>query len=77
MDCFRLTLVCGGVAMNSLDELSPDCLGKAGLVYEHTLVSLEFITIHVISIIINIFIRVKISLHLLRVLIIQSQLLYL
>ena len=52
MDCFRLTLVCGGVAMNSLDELSPDCLGKAGLVYEHTLVSLEFITI--ISIIINI-----------------------
>lgn len=33
----RLTLVCGGVAMNSLDELSPDCLGKAGLVYEHTL----------------------------------------
>ena len=35
----RLTLACGGSAMNSFDELSPDCLGKAGLVYEHVLVS--------------------------------------
>ena len=25
--------------MNSVDDLAPDCLGKAGLVYEHTLVS--------------------------------------
>lgn len=25
--------------MNSVDELSPDCLGYAGLVYEHVLVS--------------------------------------
>ncbi|XP_044532316.1 T-complex protein 1 subunit zeta isoform X3 [Gracilinanus agilis] len=33
----RLTLACGGMAMNSLEELSPDCLGHAGLVYEYTL----------------------------------------
>ncbi|GAM25423.1 hypothetical protein SAMD00019534_085980, partial [Acytostelium subglobosum LB1] len=33
----RLTLACGGIAMNSLDELSPDCLGHAELVYEHTI----------------------------------------
>lgn len=25
--------------MNSIDDLTPDCLGNAGLVYEHTLVS--------------------------------------
>lgn len=37
----RLTLACGGVAMNSVDDLTPECLGKAGLVYEHTLVSLQ------------------------------------
>lgn len=36
----RLTLACGGVAMNSVDDLTPECLGHAGLVYEHTLVSL-------------------------------------
>ena len=33
----RLQLVCGGVAQNSVDDLSPDILGYAGLVYEHTL----------------------------------------
>jgi len=33
----RLTLACGGVAVNSVDELSPDILGHAGVVYEHTL----------------------------------------
>uniref|UniRef100_A0A4X2LDM0 Chaperonin containing TCP1 subunit 6B n=1 Tax=Vombatus ursinus TaxID=29139 RepID=A0A4X2LDM0_VOMUR len=33
----RLTLACGGIAMNSLDDLTPDCLGHAGLVYEYTL----------------------------------------
>ncbi|KAF7790396.1 hypothetical protein EIP86_001351 [Pleurotus ostreatoroseus] len=33
----RLQLVCGGVAQNSVDDLTPDCLGWAGLVYEHTL----------------------------------------
>ena len=27
------------MAMNSFDDLAPDCLGKAGLVYEHVLVS--------------------------------------
>lgn len=32
-----LTLACGGVAMNSFDELGPECLGYAGLVYEHQL----------------------------------------
>ena len=35
----RLTLACGGNAMNSVDELTPECLGFAGVVYEHVLVS--------------------------------------
>ncbi|KAI0829728.1 chaperonin-containing T-complex zeta subunit Cct6 [Trametes gibbosa] len=33
----RLQLICGGVAANSVDDLTPDVLGWAGLVYEHTL----------------------------------------
>lgn len=33
----RLQLVCGGTAMNSVDDLSADVLGWAGLVYEHQL----------------------------------------
>nr|QBH73705.1 chaperonin [Eurycantha calcarata] len=33
----RLTLACGGSAMNSVDELTEDDLGYAGLVYEHVL----------------------------------------
>ncbi|EPT02634.1 hypothetical protein FOMPIDRAFT_1059172 [Fomitopsis schrenkii] len=33
----RLQLVCGGVAQNSVEGLTPDVLGWAGLVYEHTL----------------------------------------
>ncbi|KAL0267091.1 UNVERIFIED_CONTAM: hypothetical protein PYX00_009452 [Menopon gallinae] len=33
----RLALACGGVAVNSFDDLSPDQLGWAGLVYEHVL----------------------------------------
>ncbi|CAK9783278.1 chaperonin-containing T-complex zeta subunit Cct6 [Cutaneotrichosporon oleaginosum] len=33
----RLQLACGGVAQNSVEDLSPDVLGWAGLVYEHTL----------------------------------------
>jgi chaperonin GroEL (HSP60 family) len=33
----RLQLVCGGQAQNSVDDLTPDVLGWAGLVYEHTL----------------------------------------
>ncbi|KAM5492207.1 T-complex protein 1 subunit zeta [Microsporum audouinii] len=33
----RLQLVCGGTAQNSVDDLSPDVLGWAGLVYEHEL----------------------------------------
>uniref|UniRef100_A0A8D3CJJ3 T-complex protein 1 subunit zeta n=1 Tax=Scophthalmus maximus TaxID=52904 RepID=A0A8D3CJJ3_SCOMX len=32
-----LSLACGGIAMNSVDDLTPECLGYAGLVYEHTL----------------------------------------
>uniref|UniRef100_F6Q0U4 T-complex protein 1 subunit zeta n=1 Tax=Ciona intestinalis TaxID=7719 RepID=F6Q0U4_CIOIN len=38
----RLVLACGGTAMNSVDELSVDCLGKAGLVYEHVLGEAKF-----------------------------------
>lgn len=33
----RLQLCCGGTAQNSVDDLRPDVLGYAGLVYEHTL----------------------------------------
>lgn len=33
----RLQLCCGGIAQNSVDDLSPDCLGYAGKVYEHIL----------------------------------------
>lgn len=33
----RLQLACGGIAQNSVEDLTPDVLGYAGLVYEHTL----------------------------------------
>ncbi|KAK4184289.1 TCP-1/cpn60 chaperonin family-domain-containing protein [Podospora australis] len=33
----RLQLICGGIAQNSVDDLSPDILGWAGLVYEQQL----------------------------------------
>ncbi|XP_075417509.1 T-complex protein 1 subunit zeta-2 [Tenrec ecaudatus] len=33
----RLCLACGGTAVNSFEDLTPDCLGFAGLVYECTL----------------------------------------
>jgi T-complex protein 1 subunit zeta len=34
----RLALACGGTAMNSVDDLTEEHLGFAGLVYEHVLV---------------------------------------
>lgn len=33
----RLVLVCGGEAVSSVDDLTEECLGWAGLVYEHVL----------------------------------------
>ncbi|CAG8621325.1 7630_t:CDS:10 [Dentiscutata erythropus] len=33
----RLQLICGGTAQNSVDDLTPEVLGYAGLIYEHTL----------------------------------------
>ncbi|PWA03321.1 hypothetical protein BB558_000502 [Smittium angustum] len=33
----RLQLCCGGSALNSVENMSPESLGYAGLVYEHTL----------------------------------------
>ncbi|KAL1602835.1 T-complex protein 1 subunit zeta [Paraconiothyrium brasiliense] len=33
----RLQLVCGGIAQNSVDDLTPEVLGWAGSVYEHQL----------------------------------------
>jgi len=33
----RLSLACGGTAMNSVDDLTPECLGYAGSVYEHVI----------------------------------------
>ncbi|XP_064620672.1 T-complex protein 1 subunit zeta-like [Lineus longissimus] len=38
----RLTLACGGIAMNSVDDLTPDCLGFAGRVYEYVLGESKF-----------------------------------
>lgn len=38
----RLSLACGGAAMNSLDDLDESCLGYAGLVYEHVLGETKF-----------------------------------
>jgi hypothetical protein len=38
----RLTLACGGIALNSFDDMLPEHIGYAGLVYEHVLVSLGF-----------------------------------
>lgn len=35
----RLSLACGGYALNSVDNLTEECLGYAGVVYEHVLVS--------------------------------------
>jgi len=33
----RLMMACGGVALNAVDDLSSDVLGKAGVVFEHVL----------------------------------------
>ncbi|CAH8481103.1 unnamed protein product [Heterobilharzia americana] len=33
----RVTLACGGYALNSVDEITPNCLGHAGSVYEFVL----------------------------------------
>jgi T-complex protein 1 subunit zeta len=33
----RMSLACGGNAMNTLDDLDESCLGQAGVVYEHVL----------------------------------------
>ncbi|XP_076434805.1 T-complex protein 1 subunit zeta-like [Babylonia areolata] len=33
----RLTLACGGMAVNSVDDLTPEALGEAGLVFESVL----------------------------------------
>jgi len=33
----RISLACGGFPMNSFDDLTPECLGYAGVVYEHAL----------------------------------------
>lgn len=38
----RLTLACGGVAMNSLDDIQESHLGYAGHVYEHVLGETKF-----------------------------------
>ena len=36
----RLVLACGGIAMNSFEDLDESSLGFAGHVYEHILVSI-------------------------------------
>jgi T-complex protein 1 subunit zeta len=39
----RLTLACGGEAMNSVENLTKECLGYAEDVYEHVLVYFYFL----------------------------------
>ena len=46
----RLTLACGGSAINAVEDLTPKVLGKAGLVYEHVLVNLSKLFHGIISI---------------------------
>lgn len=41
----RLTLACGGMAMNSFDDLKEEYLGYAGLVYEHILVIIFYLNL--------------------------------
>lgn len=38
----RLALACGGYALNSFNDMTPDCLGYAGQVHEYVLVGLVF-----------------------------------
>ncbi|CAH8472698.1 unnamed protein product [Heterobilharzia americana] len=38
----RVTLACGGYALNSVDEITPNCLGHAGSVYEFVLVCFNY-----------------------------------
>ncbi|KAJ3300343.1 T-complex protein 1 subunit zeta [Borealophlyctis nickersoniae] len=45
----RLQLCCGGVAQNSVDDLTPDVLGHAGLVYEHVLGEEKFTFVEDVS----------------------------
>uniref|UniRef100_UPI0039806352 TCP-1/cpn60 chaperonin family protein n=1 Tax=Salmonella sp. s51228 TaxID=3159652 RepID=UPI0039806352 len=33
----RLALACGGEPMNSVEDLTPECLGFAGVVYQHNI----------------------------------------
>lgn len=33
----RLVEACGGFGVNAIEEVTPECLGKAGMVYEHVL----------------------------------------
>jgi T-complex protein 1 subunit zeta len=45
----RLTLACGGEAMNSVENLTKECLGYAEDVYEHVLVKKLFLLIKLFS----------------------------
>jgi len=49
----RLSLACGGTAMNSVEDLSPEDLGYAGLVYEHVLVSVDNLVLALFTILFN------------------------
>ena len=49
----RLSLACGGTAMNSVEDLSPEDLGYAGLVYEHVLVSVDNLVLALFTIMFN------------------------
>lgn len=62
----RLVLACGGEAVNSVDDLTPECLGWAGLVYEHVLGEEKYTFIENVKnpFSCTILIKGKISLHL-------------
>lgn len=43
----RLALCCGGYAVNSIEDVTPDCLGWAGRVYEQTLGEEKYVAVPV------------------------------
>lgn len=68
----RLTLACGGLAMNSFDDLSESCLGYAGTVYEHVLVMLKAIQTKQFPNFFFFFFRARKSIHLSKTVVIHA-----
>ena len=57
----RMVEACGGMAMNCLDDLTEECLGYSGLVYEHILVGGHLTRFTFTETILSRFTNIKIS----------------